>query len=168
MNNAGPVKNRLIGDWQLNTSYVYLSGAPMVMPDAIPVRDPSLPAGQQGPTRYFDTCTLLTNGTRSHCIGDEPITWQQLAPNQLRTYSIYSPNIRNPWIPRLNVSLFKDIPIRERLRMQFRASAFNALNAKIYPIPDVNITDANFGQANPLGNQANGSRVGELALRLLW
>ena len=73
------------------------------------------PSGQQTYNKWFDTCTLLTNGTRSGCSGpDAPITWMQLAPNQFRTASTYFPNIRNDWKPQVNMSVFKEIPIKER------------------------------------------------------
>ena len=75
--------------------------------------------------------------------------------------------MRTPTVPRVNMSLFKIIPIRERLRLEFRASAFNAINNKIYGSPNTTLNGATFGQVT-LGTQANGARVGEFALRLLW
>ena len=90
-----------------------------------------------------------------------------MAPNQLRTYSLVSPNMRTPTVPRTNISLFKIIPIHERLKLEFRASAFNAFNNKIFGSPSTSLTGATFGQIT-LGSQANGARVGEFALRLMW
>jgi hypothetical protein len=163
----GPVLDRVIGNWQANTAVTYLNGTPLGMPAAIPARDPRLRGSDQTLLHYFDTCTLLTNGTRSNCIGNEPVTWIQLATNQLRTYSLLSPNMRTPTVPRTNISLFKIIPIHERLKLEFRASAFNAFNVKIYGSPSTTLTGATFGQVT-LANQANGARVGEFALRLMW
>lgn len=163
----GSVLDKVVGNWQFNTAVTYLNGTPLATPAAIPARDPRLHGSDQTLLHYFDTCTLLTNGTRSNCVGNEPVTWIQLAPNQLRTYSLYSPNMRTPTVPRTNMSLFKIIPIHERLKMEFRASAFNAFNNKIYGSPSTTLTGATFGQVT-LGTQANGARVGEFALRLLW
>jgi hypothetical protein len=167
LTHMGPVLDRIIGNWQANTAITYLNGTPLGMPGAIPARDPRLRGSDQSLTHYFDTCTLLTNGTRSNCIGNEPVTWIQLAPNQLRTYSLLSPNMRTPTVPRTNISLFKIIPIHERLKLEFRASAFNAFNNKIYGSPSTSLTGATFGQVT-LGSQSNGARVGEFALRLMW
>ncbi len=165
--NMGPVLDRVAGHWQFNTLIVYFNGTPLAMPAAIPARDPRLRGADQSLSRYFDTCTLLTNGTRTNCIGDEAVTWIQLAPNQLITYSALSPNLRSPVAPRVNMSLFKIIPIRERVKLEFRLDAYNAVNNKIYGSPSTTLTGATFGQVT-LGSQANGARIGELALRLLW
>jgi len=167
LNRMGPLLDRIAGHWQVNSFFVYLNGAPLAMPNAIPARDPRLRGTDQSLLRYFDTCTLLVNGTRSNCIGDEPVTCIQLATNQLRTFSLYSPNMRASFLPRTNLSVFKIIPIRERIRLEFRASAFNAFNGKIYGSPNTTLTAATFGQVT-LGSQANGPRAGELALRLHW
>jgi hypothetical protein len=75
--------------------------------------------------------------------------------------------MRTPSVPRTNISLFRIIPIHERLKMEFRTSAFNAFNNKIFPSPSTAFNTATFGQVT-LGTQANGARVIELALRLLW
>jgi hypothetical protein len=164
---AGPVADRVLGNWQFNTLITYLNGTPLGMPDAIPARDPRLRGTDQSLTHWFSTCTLLANGTRSNCIGNEAITWIQPATNQLRTYSTLSPNMRTPTVPRTNISAFKIIPIRERLKMEFRMSAFSAFNNKIYGSPSTALTGATFGQIT-LGNQANGARACELGLRMLW
>ncbi len=167
LSSAGPVADKVLGNWQFNTFITYLNGTPLGMPDAIPARDPRLRGSDQSLTHYFSTCTLLANGTRSNCQPNEAITWIQLKTNQLRTYSNLSPNMRTATVPRTNISAFKIIPIRERLRMEFRASAFSAFNNKIYGNPSTSLTGATFGQIT-LGSQANGARNGELALRLLW
>jgi hypothetical protein len=163
----GGAFDKVFGHWQFNTFVTYLNGTPLAMPNAIPAGDPRLRGSDQSLLHYFDTCTQLTNGTRTACVGSEPVTWIQLATNQLRTFSLYSPNMRTPTVPRTNMSLFKTIPLRERLRLEFRASAFNAFNNKIYGSPNVTLNGATFGQVT-LGSQSNGARVGEFALRLLW
>jgi len=65
------------------------------------------------------------------------------------------------------MSLFKIIPIRERVKLEFRLDASNAVNNKIYGSPSTALTGATFGQVT-LGSQDNGARIGELALRLIW
>jgi hypothetical protein len=166
--NLNPVLNQVIGNWQSNVSFVYMAGTPLIMPTgAIRLRNPGLPNGQQKLTHYFDTCTQLTNGQRTNCIGDEAVTWQQLAPYQLAASSLYSPNLRSPSTSRTNISLFKTFPIKDRLRLQFRANAFNAFNNKLYGSPNAVLTNALFGQV-ATNTQINAARTIEVALRLSW
>lgn len=154
-----------LGNWQYNVTYEYMKGTPTPLPDATPVGDPRLPDGQQSFSRWFNTCTLLSNGNRSHCASpDEPIAWMQLKPNELRTYSTYFPNLRNHWRPNINTSLFKLFPITERLNLELRAEAFNALNSPIYGGPNTSVTSGNFGLVVP--DQINFPRGMQFALRL--
>jgi hypothetical protein len=53
-----------------------------------------------------------------------PVTWLQLAPNQFRTSSSYFANIRNDWKPDINISVFKQFLIRERIMVEFRGEVF--------------------------------------------
>src|SRR5205814_195929 len=162
------VLDRTLGNWQFNLELIYMNGAPLAMPDAIPVRDPRLRGSAQSLARWFDTCTLLTNGTRANCTSPEaPIAWIQLAPYQLRAYPVYSPNLRAPTVPRTNISLFKTIPLREHMKLEFRAQAYNAFNNKIYGTPNMSLTSAAFGSIVK-GFQVNGSRSMEMAARLMF
>ena len=163
--NWGRFVNAALGNWQYNIMVETMTGTPTAMPDATPIRDPRLPNGGQSFDQWFNTCTLLTNGQRSHCSSpDEPVTWVQLKPNELRTYSSRFPNITDPWRPQVNMSLFKLFPIRERVKLEFRAESFNAFNTPIYAGPDTGITSSNFGVVTR--DQQNFARNMQFALRL--
>jgi hypothetical protein len=153
----------IAGNWQLNIIYEYMTGTPTAMPNAIPVRNPIVQ--NQSFTRWFDTCTLLTTGARSGCAtASDPITWMQLVPNQLRSYSTYLPNIRNDWKPNINLSVFKEFPIKEKVRVEFRGEAFNATNTPIYQGPTTSITSPLFGAVTL--SQQNFARNMQFALRV--
>jgi hypothetical protein len=51
-------------------------------------------------------------------------------------------------------AVHRDFPIREALRLQFRAEMFNVVNHPNFGPPDVNLNDPKFGQATQLLNQA--------------
>ncbi len=165
--NWGPVLDRLLGHWQYNVTLEAMSGTPTPMPDATPAGDPRLPKEQQSFGRWFNTCTLLTTGARINCASpDEPVAWLQLKPNELRTFSSRFPNLRDHWRPAINMSLFKSVPIQEKVRLDLRAEAFNAFNSPIYAGPVTGITAANFGTV--VRDQTNFPRSMQFALRLLF
>ncbi len=163
----GKIPNAVFGSWQYNIIVEAMTGTSTNLPDATPARDPKLSGGAQSYDRWFDTCTLLTNGQRSNCASaNAPVTWVQLKPNELRTYSSRFPNVRNPSRPQINMSVFKTFPIRERFRLEFRAESFNSCNTPIYAGPDISITSPNFGVVTR--DQQNFPRSMQFALRLLF
>ena len=165
---ASGVAEKIVGGWQYNTSVEYMSGVPTARPDAYNLANPALPQGQQTYARWFNTCTLLANGNRSSCASvDEPVVWVQL-PNaySLRTYDDRFGNIRNPWATQVNMSMFKNFQIRERVNFQFRAEAFNAFNTPIYQGPDTGLTSNNFGRVTI--SQQNFPRSMQFAFRLTF
>ena len=158
--------DKLVGGWQYNTSLEYMVGTPTGRPDAFNLINPELPSGQQTYNRWFNTCTLLANGRRANCASDnEPVVWAQMANAYvLRTYDDRFPNIRNPWATQVNLSLFKNVKIRERFTFQFRAEAFNAFNTPIYQGPSTSLTSTTFGQVTI--SQQNFPRNMQFAFRL--
>ena len=78
----------------------------------------------------------------------------------------------------LNLAVRREIPILERLRLQFRAEAFNVLNHPNFGYVDPLYTDATFGQATSMLNsslgtvasqyQQGGARSMQFALKLLF
>jgi len=93
------------------------------------------------------------------------VVWVQLAnAHVLRTYGDRFPKIRNHWATQVNLSVFKNIRIRECYTFQFRAEAFNVFNAPIYQAPNTSLTANNFGQVTIA--QQNSPRNMQLAFRL--
>jgi hypothetical protein len=83
--------------------------------------------------------------------------------------------IQGPGVNNLDLGLFKNFPLRERFRLQFRAEAFNALNRTMFANPDTTVTDGSFGQITSTkgyGNEQNffgyPARTMQLALKLYW
>jgi hypothetical protein len=159
----GRALDNIAGGWQYNVIYDYMTGTPTPMPNAIALRDPSI--SNQSYSQWFDTCTLLSNGTRSGCSSPSaPVTWLQLAPNQFRTSSSYFPNIRNDWKPDINMSVFRQFQIREGMTVEFRGEVFNATNSPIYAGPTTSVTSPLFGVVAI--SQQNFPRNMQFALRL--
>jgi hypothetical protein len=157
--------------WQLNGIFVRQVGFPLTAPSGYYSAgiDPSLtdPIDLQ----YFNTCTLQTNGTLVNCKdqktgGTLPLAFIQQQNNTLRTLSGRFPSIRPPKVPNADLSLFKAFQIHERLRLQFRAEAFNATNSPQFNTPNTSLTGTTAGVVTL--NQVNDPRNVQLSLRLTF
>ena len=73
--------------------------------------------------------------------------------------------IRTPGNRNVDFSLIKFFNIRESMKLQFRAEAFNALNHVIFSGPNASVGNASFGI---ISAQDNKPRNLQVALKLLW
>jgi hypothetical protein len=94
---------------------------------------------------YFDTSALYSN---------EPLTFGN-APRVM-------PNLRAPGVTNFDLSLFKNFPIGDRYRVQFRSEFFNVFNTPQFGFPASSINARNFGA---ITNQVNSPRDAQLAVR---
>jgi hypothetical protein len=153
--------------WQANGIFVRQVGFPLGAPGGFYSSgiDPSLP--EPTDQRYFNTCTLLTNGNRQNCASTtEPIAFIQQQTNTIRTLSGRFPSLRPARVPSADLSLFKAFTIHERLRLQFRAEAFNATNSPQLGNPSTSLTSTSAGVVTL--NQSNDPRNIQLSLRLMF
>jgi hypothetical protein len=101
--------------------------------------------------------------------------------SRLSTYDLYTgtnrtDSARNPVIPNLDLALMKNFPVRERLRMQFRAEAFNLTNSVLFGGPDTNPGDvvrvSSTGVWSGFGTvgitQQNFPRIVQLSLKAMF
>lgn len=132
LSDAGRLSNFLIGGWQMNGTYSWMSGQPFTpsyrdcnadrdtgwcRPDLIGDYRIDNP-GQAGWFAVADT-PLATNGQISG-------PWQR---PQRGTFGTVGRNrIFGPSFGQVDMSFFKNFPISERYRIQFRAESFNFTN----------------------------------------
>jgi hypothetical protein len=153
----------LIGGWQANGVYNLQSGSALgisanntagIFTEAIRSnsngKNPSLEGDAHGRLdRWFDTSVF-----------------SQPAAFTLGNVSPLVANLRNHYIHNLDMSVFKHFQIRESLKLQFRAEAFNSLNRVRFSSPNTSVTGgSNFGRVT---TQANDPRQLQFGLKLIW
>jgi len=151
--------NMIAGGWELNWNVTYSSGwnvaypnAAQTKPGSVQLSDPSIP-------QWFDTSYWNDPATGRRVGAQEPFT--------LRNFPLRFGNVRLPGYQNWDASISKIFPIHERMRLQYRFEAVNALN---YPwftaIASVDVTNAQFGRLNPVQN--NLPRFLKMGLNLMW
>lgn len=185
--------SKLITGWQFSTYYNNSSGEPNDLPgNVIQLKDPRTPGGGwDGATNWkahqvvgWNPCVLRqTNdgaiapqaySLAKGCGTDfSKYAWLQTAGYAPRYTPSRSGQIRKHHAFTMDASLSKMTQITERLRVQFRLEAFNALNHNFYGRNNGFITDpnnANFGTMFP--NQASDQngypRQIQIGLKAYW
>jgi hypothetical protein len=148
---AGGLVGRLIGGWQVNWIFTQQSGRPLDQPDLERIGSARL--DDPTPDRWFNTCYQDTSGALRNCLSGEAPVWYQRAPFTLRTTPNRFADIRVPWKPTLDFSVFKTTRIREGVSLRYHLETFNTFNSVIFPAPSTSATSANFGKiAEPRGS----------------
>ncbi len=163
------VVRQVLGGWQMYTIFRASSGTLIGAPGGAFSTgvNPALPKDQRTKARWFNTCTVMVTGVRQSCASaSESVAFLQQPPYTLRTLSTQLPGIRTEVPLNVDFSLFKDFPIRERLKLQFRAEAFNLANTVMFGGPNMTLTSAAFGTVTP--SQINDPRIIQLALKLAF
>lgn len=193
---AGRLANAIFGGWDLNAFYVASTGEPADLPgNAIMLRDPKVKVNRnQTIVRGWNPCVLQTgaNGavapTRAStvingCSATDFSNYAWLVPRTefltYRTNPLRSGQIRMPSSFTMDASVNKTVQITERLRFQFRAEAYNALNHfNVFSIRyNSNPLDANgnFGTYLPSDSGTSSPNMRDspprniqLGLKLIW
>jgi len=117
---------------------------------------------------FFNTCDIgntcpdgSTGGASGSPLAETPSFTLGNAP---RTYG----RVRQPGTRIVNMALFKEFPmatIREGMRIEFRAEAFNVFNHPQFGSSDTNFGGGSFGQISDL---AQSMRELQLGLKFYW
>jgi hypothetical protein len=154
--------NLLLGGWQINGITTYQSGTPLSI-SANNVSGLSNPRGNannngksgklqgdihQRLNRYFDTSVF-----------------SQPAPFTFGNASIRVADIRAPGARNWDISLFKEVPLSEKLKTQVRSEFLNAFNTVRFSGPNTSVNSNQFGV---ISGQSNSPRQIQFGLKLLW
>ncbi len=168
LNSGNAVLGRIVGGWEAIVTTIIQTGDPMNIPSNVYLLgDPRL----EHPTwnRMFKTGVIDVDGTVRNVLQGESPVFAVRPPNSLRTTPARYGNMRNQWARTYNISLIKNTQIREKMRCQFRAEAFNAFNTPIFSSdPDQSPTSTNFGRIFRDNGQNNLPRNIQLGMRFIF
>jgi hypothetical protein len=143
-----PLLNGIAGGWNVNAQWTAHSGYPFAFPNAAPLVAQSanlLDSGRDALAKtagrsqwdpsydpYFNTALFPT---------------QAQAPFTLRNFPTIFPDVRSKILNVWDMSIYKEFPIKEKVRWQIRADFHNAFNHPWFGnLASNNVTDSNFGQ----------------------
>ena len=171
LSNANWLTNALLGGWQLGGTLQLQSGFPIAfgaynLTSAATSGDlfynggeVSIPSSERGTARWFNTAAftsaLTTTGTLA-----TPV-------NHLRTFPYRLSTVRRDYIKNLDLTLKKDILVREGMKVQLRFEALNALNEPYFPAPVVGASSTDFGKISA-SNQDNYARRVQLGAKFIF
>jgi hypothetical protein len=149
------VTDGILGGWQVNGTYRYASGRPMHITLSGGQEIPTYSSGQRRPNlngilrrntgpdfvdNYFANAQDVLSMPDDFTIGSAP-----------RTIT----SARTPAINNTTMSLFKQFNIREKMRLEFRAEAFNAFNHPQFCGPNDGNTSVEFDSSGQIDNTPN-------------
>jgi hypothetical protein len=135
LNRGHELGNRLAGGWQLNGIATLLSGFPFT---------PQIGANrsEDGDTRNPDRPSLNPSFSGPVAPGN-PNQWFNANAFTLPAFGTYGNlgrgTLTGPGLATLDVSIFKNAPISERIRLEFRAEFFNVLNRANFGPPNATV-----------------------------
>jgi hypothetical protein len=160
--------SRIVGGWQLMGNFTWQSGVPMTVPSGVfVIGNPVLP--NPTPGQMFNTGMIDSTGKVVDQVGNLAPAFQIQPAFSLRTASLYFGDLRDRWGPMLDMTMVKRTQIRERLNLELRVDALNALNHPLWAgDPVISPTSPTFGQLLLNNGQTNEPRQLQFSARLVF
>jgi hypothetical protein len=151
----------ILGNWQLNGIYRFATGTPInITTDATPCNCP-------GNGNYANVvhATQILGGIGPGQKWFDVTAFAAPPPN---TFGNAGRNIvRGPHLSNYDLSVFRNFPIGEHIKLEFRGEFYNLTNTPHFANPSGSFTSGNFGEiSSTLGGYGN--REIQLALRLVF
>ncbi len=153
--------NYVLGGWALNGILTLTSGAPFDLGEG---GDPALTQNFGCCNGYYDRLNIVSGQplyasdkgqstpTGIHWINPNAFT---PPPTALGSFGDLGRDaLRGDSFKNLDFSLFKQFPIKERFRVEFRFEMFNSFNHPTWGFPDQNIQDVNYNTITSTRNLA--------------
>lgn len=145
------VADAIVGNWQLNGILSLSSGSPYDVGVSGDIANTGMSGCCSG---YYERLNYL-GGPKTEP-NPTPTNWINASafaiPARYTFGNLGRNTLRSDAFKNLDLSLFREFPITESKRLEFRFEMFNSTNVPIYAIPDHNISDPTFGQVSSLAN----------------
>ena len=160
----------IVGNWRVSGIAYYSSGLPLGLgtSNSLPLFSGSLRPiistydGWQGSTRNGKFDPFVDSFT-------QPKTFFPVQPaNTFGNQTRYNPKFRQFGNYNENISISKTFPIKEQIRLDFRAEAFNAFNRVRFGTGSLQLQSNQFGQLTGSGDLLNSPRSMQMALKLYF
>ncbi|MBV9499341.1 MAG: TonB-dependent receptor, partial [Acidobacteriaceae bacterium] len=164
---APRVAGLIVNGWQLNTIVTLASGTPFTVYDSN--NAPMQGSAPEITGFYSSRPNVMSDPNNGPHTPNEWVSrhaFQTLTPaaNPGQFGNEGRNAVRGPGLATVDLSLFKNFPVTERARLQFRAEAFNTLNHANLMLPENDVASPDFGQIL----QAAPPRLLQLALKFLF
>jgi outer membrane receptor protein involved in Fe transport len=155
------IASRVVGSWQINAITQLRSGQPYTFSTNLDIANIGARSNR---TRVRPD--LIGN---PHLDNPTPAAWfntmAYAVPRQYTFGSSGRNQLRSDGYQVVDLSLYREDSLTERLRMQFRAECFNIFNHPAFGLPQTLITDPNFGKVSDTTSKA---RQIQLALKFIF
>lgn len=154
--NTRGLAGRLIAGWQVQGVYTGQSGQALGFGNAIfrgNLKDIPIPASQRTVDRWFNIDAGFERSTARALV------------NNLRKLSSRFSGVRGDGINTMNLSVLKNLTVREGVTLQFRGEAINALNHPMFTNPSATPTSSSFGRVT---SEKSSGRPIQLGLKLIF
>ena len=153
------IANALIGGWNLNGVLSFSSGQAF---DAGSGKDIAETGNYNYGNGYgYERANLVGSLYPSNKSPNEWINVASFKTPALGTFGdLGRDSLRSDWNKNLDLSVFRQFPITERFRVEFRFEAFNVTNTPIWAVPVSSLEAPNFGQVTHTANVARQLQFG--------
>jgi hypothetical protein len=159
LSSSNSVANALIGNWNLNGVLSLSSGIPF---DVGTSKDIANTGNYNYGNGYgYERLNLAGSPYPST---KTPAEWINTAafqvPAQYTFGTLGRDSLRSDWSKGLDLSIFRQFPIKEQVRLEFRFEMFNATNTPVWAVPVTNHDAPNFGTVTSTANTARQLQFG--------
>ena len=162
--------NWIAGGWRISGTAFYSSGVPQGLSTSNSM--PLFSGGLRPIISTYDGWRAPTKGDKFDPFVDrfvQPASFFPAQPaNTFGNQTRYNPKFRQFGNYNENISISKTFPIKEQVRIDFRAEAFNAFNRVRFGTGSLSLQSNQFGQLTGAGDLLNSPRSMQVALKLYF